>query len=424
MSGDEQSPNGRSNPTFEEVNTKVAFPALEGAIEQWWIENDVVQKALQSGDAARPFVFFEGPPTANNRPGIHHVEARATKDVVVRFQRMRGHRIIGARAGWDTHGLPVEIAIEQQLGFSGKPDIERYGIAKFNAASRASVDRYIGDWERLTSRMAYWIDLNNPYVTYQNDYIESLWWILKTFWDRGLLFRDYKVTMHCPRCGTSLSDHEVSLGFQDDVEDPSTWLRFRHRPSGHTLDARLVNASFLAWTTTPWTLPANVALAVNPDAPYVLVEYTGGPTSERVILAEALATPVLGDGNFNVLATFVGRDLAGVRYENLFTGVPAPGDTVDLTAAYRVIADDFVSLSDGTGIVHIAPAYGDLEVGRKYGLPTLFSVDLSGNVLPEFDTLGFGSVFFKKADPKIIENLDERGLVFRVGQVRHAYPFC
>ncbi|HUX89020.1 MAG TPA: isoleucine--tRNA ligase, partial [Chloroflexota bacterium] len=424
MSGDEQTSNERRNPTFEEVNTKVAFPALEGAIEQWWVENDVVQKALQSGDAARPFVFFEGPPTANNRPGIHHVEARATKDVVVRFQRMRGHRIIGARAGWDTHGLPVEIAIEQQLGFSGKPDIERYGIAKFNAASRASVDRYIGDWERLTSRMAYWIDLSNPYVTYHNDYIESLWWILKTFWDRGLLFRDYKVTMHCPRCGTSLSDHEVSLGFQDDVEDPSTWLRFRHRPSGHPLDARLANASFVAWTTTPWTLPANVALAVNPDAPYVLVEYTGGSTGERVVLAEALAMAVLGEGNFNVLATFVGRDLAGLRYENLFTGVPAPGETVDLSTAYRVIADEFVSLSDGTGIVHIAPAYGDLEIGRKYGLPTLFSVDLSGNVLPEFDTLGFGGEFFKKADPKIVENLDERGLLFRAGRVRHAYPFC
>ncbi|HLH72760.1 MAG TPA: isoleucine--tRNA ligase [Chloroflexota bacterium] len=427
MSGDRLGPEGQSNsinPTFEEVNSRVAFPALEGAIEQWWNDHDIVQKALQSGDPARPFVFFEGPPTANNRPGIHHVEARATKDVIVRFQRMRGHRIIGARAGWDTHGLPVEIAIEQQLGFSGKPDIERYGIAKFNEACRASVDRYIGDWERLTGRMAYWIDLSNPYVTYRNDYIESLWWILKTLWERGLLFRDYKVTMHCPRCGTSLSDHEVSLGFQDDVEDPSTWLRFRHRPSGHPLDARLANASFLAWTTTPWTLPANVALAVNPDAPYVLVENTNDSTSERLVLAEALATAVLGEGNYSILATFVGRDLTGLRYENLFTGVPAPGDTVDLSTAYRVIADEFVSLSDGTGIVHIAPAYGDLEIGRKYGLPTLFSVDLSGNILPEFDTLGFGGEFFKKADPKIIENLDERGLLFRAGRVHHAYPFC
>src|SRR5581483_5753793 len=260
----------------------------------------------------------------------HHVEARASKDIVVRFQRMRGRYVVGARAGWDTHGLPVEIAVEQALDFTGKPDIEKYGIARFNQACRESVDRYIGDWEQLTNRMAYWIDLAHPYVTYHNEYVESLWWILKTFWDRGLLFRDYKVTMHCPRCGTSLSDHEVSLGFQDDVDDPSVWVRFRHRPSGHPLDVQLAGASFLAWTTTPWTLPANVALAVNPDARYVLAEYLGGAASERVVLAEALATAVLGDGIAKVLATFGGRDLEGARYEPLFAGVPAPGETVDL----------------------------------------------------------------------------------------------
>ncbi len=413
----------RSQP-FEAINPKVSFPALEREIEQWWQQHGVVRKALESGDRQNPFVFFEGPPTANNRPGIHHVEARSSKDVIVRFQRMRGHYVVGARAGWDTHGLPVEIAVEQALGFTGKPDIETYGITRFNQACRESVDRYIGDWEQLTNRMAYWIDLDHPYVTYHNEYIESLWWILKTLWDRDLLFRDYKVTMHCPRCGTSLSDHEVSLGFQDDVDDPSTWLRFRHRPSGHPLDVQLSGASFLAWTTTPWTLPANAALAVHPDARYVLAEYLGGPSPERVVLAEALASTVLGAGNARVLATFVGRDLAGVRYEPLFTGVPAPGETVDPEQAYRVIADEFVSLSDGTGIVHIAPAYGDLEIGRKYDLPTFFSVDLAGNTLPEFNALGFGEMFFKRADDRIIENLDRRGLLFRSGRVRHAYPFC
>ena len=409
---------------FREVDTRVSFPALEQEIEQWWKDQGIVDRALKSGDPARPFVFFEGPPTANGRPGVHHVEARASKDIVLRYRRMRGHQIIGARGGWDTHGLPVELEIERALGFTGKPDIEKYGIAEFNKACKESVWRYIQEWERLTNRMAYWIDLQNPYVTYHNDYIESLWWILKNFWDQGLLFRDYKVTMHCPRCGTSLSDHEVSLGFEDDVEDPSAWVRFRHKPSGHPLDEQLAGASFLAWTTTPWTLPANVALAVKPGANYVLVEYTGGEQPERLLLAEALAPAVLGMEHYRVLATFEGDSLWGVRYEKLFEGVPAPGEEVDLEQAYRVVGDDFVSLEDGTGIVHIAPAYGDLEIGRKYGLPTLFSVDLAGRTMPEFNELGFGGLFFKQADPLIMSDLAGRGLLFRGGRVHHAYPFC
>ncbi|MHB0868408.1 MAG: isoleucine--tRNA ligase [Chloroflexota bacterium] len=409
---------------FRDVDTRVSFPALEHEIEQWWKERGIVEKALKKGDADRPFVFFEGPPTANGRPGVHHVEARASKDIVLRYRRMRGHHVIGARGGWDTHGLPVELEVEKQLGFSGKPDIEKYGIAEFNQACKESVWRYIQEWERLTDRIAYWIDLQDPYVTYHNEYIESLWWILRSFWDQGLLFRDYKVTMHCPRCGTSLSDHEVSLGFQDNVEDPSVWMRFRHRPSGHPLDDQLAGAAFLAWTTTPWTLPANVALAVKPGASYVLVEYTGGDAPERLVLAEALAPAVLGAEHFRVLATFQGDSLWGARYQKLFEGVPAAGETVDLEQAYRVVADDFVSLEDGAGIVHIAPAYGDLEIGRKYGLPTLFSVDLEGKTLPEFDKLGFGGLFFKEADPLIMSNLAGRGLLFRGGRVHHSYPFC
>lgn len=409
---------------FREVDTRVSFPALEQEIAEWWRERGILKKALESGDPSRPFVFFEGPPTANGRPGVHHVEARASKDIILRYRRMRGHRIIGARGGWDTHGLPVELEVERSLGFSGKPDIEKYGIAEFNKACKESVWRYIQDWEQLTSRMAYWIDLEHPYVTYHNEYIESLWWILKSFWDQGLLFRDYKVTMHCPRCGTSLSDHEVSLGFQDDVEDPSVWVRFRHAPSGHPLDELLAGASFLAWTTTPWTLPANVALAVKPGASYVLVEYLDGGEAERLVMAEALAPSVLDPGSYRVLATIEGDSLWGARYQRLFDGVPAPGQEVDLDQAYRVVADDFVSLEEGTGIVHIAPAYGDLEIGRKYGLPTLFSVDLAGRVLPEFNRLGFGGLFFKQADPLIMSNLASRGLLFRSGRVHHAYPFC
>jgi isoleucyl-tRNA synthetase len=413
---------------FQDVDPKLSFPELERRIGRWWKEQGIVKQTLSSGDRTRPFVFFEGPPTANGRPGVHHMEARAAKDIVIRYRRMRGQYVVGARGGWDTHGLPVEIEVEKELGFSGKPDIERYGIAEFNAACKQSVWRYVDEFARVTDRMAYWIDLDDPYITYDNSYIESLWWVLRTLWDRELLFRDYKVTMHCPRCGTSLSDHEVSLGFEDDVDDPSVWVRFRHRPSGHALDGQLAGAAFLAWTTTPWTLPANVALAVNPEASYVLVEVTSRPgvvtgeQPERLIVAEALASAVLGEGAFDVLATFRGTELAGVRYENLFDGVPAPGQTLD--EAYRLIADEFVSLSDGTGIVHIAPAYGDLEIGRKYGLPTLFSVDLSGNVLPEFERLGFGGLFFKQADPLISRNLEERGLLFRSGRVRHSYPFC
>jgi isoleucyl-tRNA synthetase len=424
---------------FKEVDTKLAFPALEQSIEQWWKERGIIKKALDSGDKARPFVFFEGPPTANGRPGVHHIESRATKDIIIRYHRMRGQHVVGARGGWDTHGLPVEIEVEKELGFNGKPDIERYGIAEFNKACKASVQRYIAEWERMTDRIAFWIDMEDPYSTYDNSYIESLWWIMRSYWDRGLLFRDYKVTMHCPRCGTSLSDHEVSLGFEDDVDDPSVWLRFRHQPSGHPLDEQLAGAAFLAWTTTPWTLPANVALAVKPAAPYVLValspqpflpgvgegeSHSDGGEGERLILAEALATQVLGAGNFTVLATIAGDLLRGVHYERLFDGVPAPTDTPDLDQAYYVVVDDFVSLEEGTGIVHIAPAYGDLEIGRKYNLPTLFSVDLAGHTMPQFDALGFGGLFFKQADPLISRNLKERGLLFRSGRVKHSYPFC
>ncbi|MGH7263705.1 MAG: isoleucine--tRNA ligase, partial [Candidatus Rokuibacteriota bacterium] len=408
---------------FREVDTKVSFPALERDIARWWTERGVMKQALARGDRARPFVFFEGPPTANGRPGVHHVEARAVKDIVIRYHRMRGEHVVGARGGWDTHGLPVEIEVERELGFRGKPDIEAYGIAEFNRACKESVGRYIQDWVRMTERIAFWIDLEQPYSTYDNDYIESLWWIMKTLWDRDLLFRDYKVTMHCPRCGTSLSDHEVALGFEDDVDDPSVWIRFRHRPSGHPLDDRLAGAAFLAWTTTPWTLPANAALAVKPGARYVLVEHAAGGRSERLVLAESLAAAVLGEEAGGVLDVIPGEALAGVAYEPLFDGVPenepgAPG------AADRVVVDDFVSLEDGTGIVHIAPAYGDLAIGRTFGLPTRISVDLAGTTLPVFDRLGFGGLFFKEADPRITRHLAERGLLFRGGRVRHAYPFC
>lgn len=399
---------------FQPVDTRVQFSQLEARILELWQERQVVERSLASGD--KPFVFYEGPPTANGRPGLHHAISRSFKDVVCRYRAMQGYKIIGRREGWDTHGLPVEIEVERKLGFNGKPDIEKYGVAEFNAQCRQSVWEYIQDWKQFTRRLAYWVS-EDAYITYENGYIESLWWIFRQLWDRGLLFRDYKVSMHCPRCGTSLSDHEVSQGFKDDIDDPSVWVKFR--VSDPAAPAALQGAAFLAWTTTPWTLPANVAVAVKPDATYVVVPYEG----ERLVLAEALVSSVLGDGAA-AEQSFRGSDLVGYRYANLFEGVPGPGDAVDMTRAYTVVADDFVSLEDGTGIVHIAPAYGDLEIGRKYGLPTLFSVDLSGEVLPEFGELGFAGKFFKKADPDITRNLKERGLLLKSGRVKHSYPFC
>jgi isoleucyl-tRNA synthetase len=420
---------------FQPVQTNVSFPALETEMLEWWAANRIVDKSLQSGDPERPFVFYEGPPTANGRPGFHHTISRSFKDIILRYRAMQGYRIVGRREGWDTHGLPVEIEVEKELGFSGKPDIERYGIAEFNARCRESVWRYVQEWKRFTHRLAYWLS-DDAYVTYENDYIESLWWIFRQFWDRDLLFRDYKVNMHCPRCGTSLSDHEVNLGFRENVDDPSVWIRFRLRLPGagngateaHPLAAELTGSSFVAWTTTPWTLPANVALAVKPDADYALVQHdeesgTSNGSGERLLMAAELVPQVLGE-HATVVRTYRGSDLVGLRYEPLFEGTPASGDTVDWETAYRVIADEFVSLEDGTGIVHIAPAYGDLEIGRRYGLPTLFSVGLDGKVLPTYEPLGFAEQFFKEADPQITRNLKERGLLLKSDRVRHSYPFC
>jgi isoleucyl-tRNA synthetase len=402
---------------FKPVETNVAFPKLEESILEWWAANQIVEKSLAAGE--KPYVFYEGPPTSNGRPGLHHAISRSFKDIILRYRSMQGYKIVGRREGWDTHGLPVEIEVEKKLGFSGKPDIEKYGVAEFNKRCRESVWEYIQEWKSFTKRIAFWLD-EDGYITYENQYIESLWWIFRQLWDNGLLYRDYKVTMHCPRCGTSLSDHEVSQGAQDDVDDPSVWIKFKIQGSaevGRLHD--LAGAYMLAWTTTPWTLPGNVALAVKPDAIYVEVEHQG----EHLIIADALMDQVLGPET-TVLRRFHGQELSGLRYERLYTGVPGAGDEVDWNSAYQVVADDYVSLEDGTGIVHIAPAYGDLEIGRKHALPTLFSVGLDGNMLPEFNEFSFAGKFFKKADPDVTRDLKERGLLYRSGRVKHYYPFC
>jgi len=408
---------------FRSVDPQVSFPKLEESLVSWWRESGVQRRAMPGREGGPNFIFFEGPPTANGKPGVHHVLARVFKDIILRYKRMRGFHIIGARGGWDTQGLPVEVEVEKQLNLSGKRDIENYGIIPFNEKCKASVFRYVQDWERMTDRIAYWIDLDDAYITYTNTYIESGWWILKTLWDRGLLYRDYKVTMHCPRCVTTLSDHEVAQGYKEDTEDPSIWPKFKVKTVDGKLPAPLAGlpepAYFLAWTTTPWTLPGNTGLMVKPDGAYVAAQHEG----EVLILAEALLAANLGEDTV-ILRAFKGSELAGIHYEPLYRGLPGAGETIDWDDAYRVVADDYVSLADGTGVVHTAPAYGDLEVGRRHGLPTLFSVDLTGSMMALPDLRDLEGMFFKEADPKIIRDLKDRGLLLRSGRVKHTYPFC
>ncbi|HNQ99009.1 MAG TPA: class I tRNA ligase family protein [Trueperaceae bacterium] len=356
---------------FDEVSSNVDFPALEKRVIQLWQERDVFRRSIDRPAERGDWVFFEGPPTANGKPGVHHVSARAFKDLFPRFKTMQGYRV-GRKGGWDTHGLPVEIAIEKRLGFTNKSQIDEYGIAEFNALCRADVFSNIQDWNAMTERIGFWIDLADPYITYTNEYIESCWWIMKDLFDRGLLVEDYKTTWHSPSSNTTLASHEVSLGYQEDVEDPSIYPKFPAVTSDlvargvvEPSEARPVN--FLAWTTTPWTLAANSGLAVRADAEYALVEAPlrrkepGGPR-ELYLLARELAPQVFEAGTYEVLRSVPGATLAGVGYRPLLVG--RPGDGADMGSAYRVVTDDFVSLTDGTGIVHVAPSYGDLDVGR------------------------------------------------------------
>jgi isoleucyl-tRNA synthetase len=422
---------------FDPVDPKVSFPALEQDVLRFWREHDVARQALHKPGPKGEYVFFEGPPTANGKPGIHHVGSRSYKDLYPRYKTMRGYHT-GRRGGWDTHGLPVEVAIEKEIGSTGKRDIETYGIARFNERCRDSVFRYIQDWNDLTERIGFWLDLDAAYVTYHNSYIETCWWILKSLFERGLLYEDYKVTMHCPRCNSTLADHEVSQGMRDDVDDPSVWPKFPAH-AGPLRQAGVLAADetrpvyFLAWTTTPWTLPANTALAVSEDAPYALVEarrrYGDGDPLELYVLAEARVEATFEGEPFRVLRTFPGHTLVGATYERLLVGrLPAGEDTLH---GWRVIGDESVSLDDGTGIVHIAPAYGDLAIGQKNDLPTLFSVDLEGRVFPEVrlaqpleGAADYAGMFFKEADKPIARDLTRAGLMYRVARVHHAYPMC
>jgi isoleucyl-tRNA synthetase len=394
---------------FKPVSPKLDVTSMEEGVLKFWKQAEIFKKTVEQRQGAPEYVFYEGPPTANGKPGVHHVLARAFKDMFPRYKIMRGYHC-SRRGGWDTHGLPVEIEVEKQLGFTNKQQIEDYGIDRFNELCKKSVFTYIQDWERLTDRIAFWVDLEDAYVTYTNDYIESVWWILKNFWDRDLLYKGYKVVPYCPRCGTPLSDHEVALGY-DEATDPSVFVRMPLVDKPDT--------SLLVWTTTPWTLPANVAVAAHPDVEYVTVEReTDGGRMEKLILAKALVPKVFGEEWVKVVDTFKGKKLKGVRYHPLFTFVPPD------KPAHYVVLGDFVTTEDGSGLVHIAPAFGqeDMETARQYDLPVLMTVLPNGTFIN--DVTPWRGMFVKDADPLITADLRARGLLFKAGEYRHTYPFC
>ena len=390
---------------FKEYQKGLRLPELEKEILSFWEKHGIFEKSVQQNKHCERFVFYEGPPTANGKPGIHHVISRTIKDLVCRYYTMLGYHV-PRKAGWDTHGLPVEIEIEKRLGIEGKERIESYGVEKFNKLCRESAFKYVKDWEELTQRMGYWLDYKNPYITYDRDYIETVWWLLKQLWEKGLLYSGHKILPYCPRCGTGLSSHEVSLGYKQ-VVDPSVFVKMQltDEPDSY----------FLVWTTTPWTLISNVALAVGPDHTYARVR-SGGQT---LIMAEALVEKLLGP-EAEITATMPGRELVNKAYRRLFDFVELPADE----KGFYVVPGDFVSLDEGTGIVHIAPAFGadDYELSRNYGLPLIQPVDEKGEFTAEVTP--WAGKFVKDADREIIEELAQRGLLFRDEDYTHNYPFC
>ena len=407
---------------FEPVSSKVSFPDMERDVLQFWKDKDIFRRSMKEREDGPIFTFFEGPPTANGAPGVHHVLARVFKDVIPRFKTMQGYQV-PRKGGWDTHGLPVELAVEAELNLSTKRDIEAYGIAKFNEKCKESVFRYVQDWESLSERIAFWVDMDDPYVTYSNEYIESGWWIFNQLWDKDLIYQGYRVTPHCPRCVTSLSSHEVALGYKDDTEDPSVHVKFRIQDTDKARELLGEGGSpayLLAWTTTPWTLPGNTGLAVAVGARYVIAEGPWGKdgSKERFILADALTDQAL-EGDYEIVGEFSGRELVGLTYDPLFDYAVPDG------YAGKVVSADFVLLTEGTGIVHIAPAYGaeDLSVGNAEGLPVVHTVNIDGAML-DYDGIPWSGKFFKDADPNIAADLDERGLLLRGGTMTHTYPFC
>ncbi len=401
---------------YEKVSTNMNFVEREKKIEKFWKDEDIFKKSIDSRREGTPYVFYDGPPTANGKPHIGHVLTRVIKDMIPRYRTMKGY-MVPRKAGWDTHGLPVELEVERMLGLDGKEQIEEYGLEPFISHCKDSVWKYKGMWEDFSATVGFWADMDDPYVTYHDNYIESEWWALKQIWEKGLLYKGFKIVPYCPRCGTPLSSHEVAQGYKD-VKERSAIARFKVKDE---------DAYILAWTTTPWTLPSNVALCVNPNEDYVKVNAADGNV---YYLAKALCDTVLGpladkDSDkpaYQVIETYKGKDLEFKEYEPLFDFALGLCEKQRKKAFY-VTCDTYVTLTDGTGVVHIAPAFGedDANVGRKYDLPFVQLVDGKGEMTAE---TSYAGVFCKKADPMVLEDLDKKGLLFSAPKFEHSYPHC
>ena len=399
---------------YKQVPTSLNFVDREKAVEKFWEDNNIFKKSMEHRKEGETYTFYDGPPTANGKPHIGHVETRTIKDMIPRYRTMKGY-MVPRKAGWDTHGLPVEIEVEKKLGLDGKDQIENYGVEPFIQKCKESVWKYKGMWEDFSRTVGFWADMDNPYVTYDDNFIESEWWALKTIWDKGLLYKGFKIVPYCPRCGTPLSSHEVAQGYKA-VKERSAIVRFKVKGE---------DAYFLAWTTTPWTLPSNVALCVNPEETYLKVKAADGYT---YYIAKALADKVLGrlaeDGKdaYEVLETYVGKDLEYKEYEPLYK---CAGDAAEKQKkkAHFVTCDGYVTMTDGTGIVHIAPAFGedDSRIGRNYELPFVQFVDGKGDLTAETPYAG---KFVKDADPLVLKDLDAEGKLFDAPKFEHDYPFC
>ncbi len=399
---------------YNKVSTDLSFVDREKSVVEFWKDNDIFKKSIENREGGEVYTFFDGPPTANGKPHIGHVLTRVIKDMIPRYRTMKGYKVL-RKAGWDTHGLPVELEVEKLLGLDGKEQIEEYGLEPFIKHCKESVWKYKGMWEDFSNTVGFWADMDDPYVTYNDSFIESEWWALKQIWEKGLLYKGFKIVPYCPRCGTPLSSHEVAQGYKA-VKERSAVVRFKVVGE---------DAYFLAWTTTPWTLPSNVALCVNPDDTYCKVKAADGYT---YYMAEALMDKVLGGlakddaPAYEVLETYKGADLENREYEPLYDFVK-PICEKQKKKGHYITCDNYVTMSDGTGIVHIAPAFGedDANVGRKYDLPFVQLVDAAGKLTEETP---FAGMFVKDADPKILVDLEERGLLFDAPKFEHDYPFC
>jgi len=388
---------------YEKVSTNLNFVDREKEVLKYWKENDIFKKSIELREGRPAFTFYDGPPTANGKPHIGHILTRVMKDIIPRYKTMKGYKVL-RKAGWDTHGLPVELEVEKELGINGKPQIEDYGVEPFIKQCKNSVWKYEKEWEKMSDRVGYWADMENPYVTYHNDYIESVWWSLKQIWEKGLIYKGHKIVPYCPRCGTSLSSHEVAQGYKD-VKEPSIYVKFKVKGEE--------NLYLMAWTTTPWTLPSNVALTVNPGEKYVKVKCG----DEVYIMAQALVDSVIEEEH-EIIETFDGKSLLGMEYEPLYNFASVT------KKAWYVVGDDFVTLTDGTGIVHTAPAFGedDAKVGKANDLPFIQLVNEQGRFVESVTP--WKGMFVKDADPEIIKELDGRNLVYKVMDYEHSYPFC